>query len=73
MLNGVHGVTVTIYKPDHKVLGSATTDADGYYLVPYKHTGKAATFFVSLKPAYDQDKSVVVKANSFVWVDFQVL
>ena len=67
--NGVPGVTVTIYRPDFTVLGSATTDADGFYFYAYKHTGKSAIFHVGIP---GQTKDVLVKANSFVWVDFQV-
>ena len=37
----------------------------------YKYTGKAATFTVKL-PAYDQSKSVTLKSNGYLVVNFTV-
>jgi len=43
------GVTVEFWTGDGKTkIGSAITDADGYYLYTYKHTGKAATYLVKI-------------------------
>jgi hypothetical protein len=53
------------------LLGAAITDLDGFYKYPYKHTGKAATFTVRL-PAYNKSETVIMKANSFVYVNFEL-
>ncbi|MBI3458435.1 MAG: carboxypeptidase regulatory-like domain-containing protein [Candidatus Rokubacteria bacterium] len=69
--NPMPGVRVEIYDSSNKLLGRVSTDEDGYYLFEYKHTGKAATFTVKL-PGYGQQKSVTLKANGFVIVNFVV-
>jgi hypothetical protein len=56
------------------LLVTSKTDEDGWYMLPYKWTGKPATVYVTLypmgKPA--QTKSLTMKANAFVEVDFDV-
>ena len=64
-------VKVQIYGPDGKLLATVYTDADGYYVYTFKPTGKAATYTVKL-PDYKQTKSVTVKANSLVEVNFVI-
>ena len=68
----VEGVKVEIYKPDGKLLQTVYTDQDGWYMYQYKHTGKAMTYTIKL-PAYaEQVKTVSLKANQLVTVDFQI-
>jgi hypothetical protein len=69
--NPVKGVKVQIYGPDGTLLATVYTDEDGWYFYSYKYTGKAATFTVKL-PDKGQSKSVTVKANALVEVDFQI-
>jgi hypothetical protein len=56
------------------VLASGVTDEDGWYMLPYKYTGKATTLYVTLtppgKPA--QTQTITLKANGYVQVDFTV-
>jgi hypothetical protein len=69
--NPVKGVKVQIYGPDGKLIATVYTDEDGWYMYNYKWTGKAATFTVKL-PDYKQSKSVTLKANGFVVVNFVI-
>ncbi len=69
--NPIKGVKVQIYGPDDKLIATVYTDQDGWYMYNYKHTGKAATFTIKL-PDYNQQKSVTLKANSFVVVNFTI-
>jgi 5-hydroxyisourate hydrolase-like protein (transthyretin family) len=64
-------VKVQIYGPDGRLLATVYTDVDGYYSYAYKATGKAATYTLKL-PSYNQTKSVTVKANSLVEVNFVI-
>jgi hypothetical protein len=71
----VSGATVTLLNSKRTRVGSGTTDEDGFYSIVYKHTGKAATYSVSIvtpPPAYRETKKVSLKANAFVQVDFLV-
>ncbi len=67
--HGVQGVVVNVYGPNGALVGSGVTDADGFWMVAYKYTGKAATFQVCL-PAYPgvPCQYVTMKSNSFVYV-----
>jgi hypothetical protein len=55
-----------------KILGTMTTDEDGWAFYSYKWTGKAASF--TLKPQYTgiPVQTLTLKANGFVWTTFQV-
>ena len=70
----VPGTTVKLISPRGVLLRSTVTDEDGFYLMIYKHTGKAATYHVSITtPLGDtQTEAVILKANGFVQVDFSV-
>jgi hypothetical protein len=68
------GVKVEILSPTGTLLPGADqlfTDADGIYLLAYKHTGKQANYTVQL-PAYlpELKQTVPVKSNSFALVNF---
>jgi hypothetical protein len=55
------------------VISTGTTDDDGWYMLPYKWTGKAATLYVWLTPpgsTKTQMQSITLKANGYVQVDF---
>jgi hypothetical protein len=70
----VPGATVTLYDPAGQPVGAGVTDQDGYYMITYKHTGKAATFTTKIVTpgGFTQTKSVAMKANAFAQVDFTV-
>ena len=65
-------VTVQLLNPSGIVVGTATTDADGFYQILYKHTGKAANYKVSL-PQLKVSQVVQLKANGFAAVLFEDL
>ena len=65
------GVRVEIYKPNGDLLGTVSTDQDGWYMYQYKHSGKAMTYTIKL-PDYGQTRTVLLKSNQLVTVDFQV-
>jgi hypothetical protein len=72
----VPGVKVEIYKPDGKLLSQVYTDQDGWYMYQYKHTSKPMPYTVKL-PVFapvttEQVKTVTLKANQLVNVDFQI-
>jgi len=54
------------------VIVRGVTDEDGWYLLNYKHTGKAANFYVTLTPPGKpgQTQTVTLKANAYFQVDF---
>jgi hypothetical protein len=54
-----------------QLLGTATTDADGWYMFVYKHTGKPAGYTVALQ-GYGLSESGTLKANKFAEVNFVV-
>ncbi len=74
--NPVMGAEVTLANAKRVPVGASTTDEDGFYMIPYKHTGKVATYYLTLiTPApelYTTTRATKLKANSFVRVDFTV-
>lgn len=75
-MNPVEGATVTLANASRVAVGSDVTDEDGFYMIPYKHTGKAATYYVSLVTlpleGFSDRKTITLKANAFVRQDFLV-
>ena len=75
-LDPVPGAAVTLANARHVAVGSGVTDEDGFYMIPYKYTGKAATFYVSIAtppPAvYTATQPIKLKSNAFVRLDFLV-
>jgi len=67
--NPVANVQIKIYDSKNKLLGTVYSDVDGWYMWTYKYTGKPATFVVKA-PAYGLSKSVTLKSNGFLVVDF---
>jgi hypothetical protein len=71
----VAGATVVL-KNGKTVLTSGKSDEDGWYMLPYKWTGKAATLTVTMTPppggGSAQTKTITLKANGFIQVDFIV-
>ena len=65
-------VTVELWGPTGKRLLTAVTDQDGFYMMNYKHTGKAATYQVRV-PAYGLRQNVTLKANGYAIVIFDNL
>jgi hypothetical protein len=71
----VPGARVELVAPSGTVVGSAETNADGWYQIVYKHTGKPALYTVNLyspSSAVTPTKSqpVTLKGNGFVEVSF---
>jgi hypothetical protein len=63
------GVMVQLRTSAGNLIASATTDSDGFYQIKYKHTGKPATFTVTL-PAYNRVQTITLKANGNALVLF---
>ena len=70
----VPGTQVTLISPRGTTVSSRVTDEDGFFLIGYKHSGKAAVYGVSIvtPSGYREARTVTLKANSFVTVDFEV-
>ena len=72
--SAVAGAQVTLTRIDNKaIVGTATTDFDGYYAIPWKHTGKAAMYRVDL--VFGNQKlsgQVELKANGWGNVEFDL-
>jgi len=65
----VANAKVQIYDSAKRLLGTVSTDSDGWYMWQYKYTGKTATFSVKM-PAYNRSQSATLKSNGFVVVNF---
>jgi hypothetical protein len=64
-------VRVEIRTAMQEVLGTAYSDADGYYLSAYEHKVEAADLSIML-PDYHLQAAVTVEANGFAIADFTV-
>jgi len=72
---GAPGVTVELYRVDSPGLKTFVmrnvTDDDGVFMIPYKHTGKAATFQVMVKDYLGVEHwsaAFTLKSNMFWWI-----
>jgi hypothetical protein len=65
-------VRTELWNPAGTLVQSALTDSDGFYMLTYKHTGKAAVYKVKV-PEFKLEQSVTLKANGFVIVNFDNL
>jgi hypothetical protein len=57
------------------IIATGATDEDGWYMLPYKWTGKAATLYIWLTPPGStkvQTQTITLKANGYVQADFIV-
>ena len=65
---------VQIFGPGGTLIGTATTDEDGWYYYAYKQKAKAAAYTVNLLQAdgitLDQTQTVTIKANGYAEMDF---
>jgi hypothetical protein len=69
----VIGATVTLRNPANQVIGLALSDEDGFYMINYKHTGRAVTYTVTARAGtWTQTIPVTLKANGYVHLDFDV-
>ena len=72
----VPGASVILANAKRVPVGYGITDEDGFYMIAYKHTGKAATYYLSVvsppPEVYTETQRVELKANAFVLVDFSV-
>ncbi|MGD0745549.1 MAG: DUF4082 domain-containing protein [Verrucomicrobiota bacterium] len=75
-MDPVPGTAVILKNAKGVAAGSGVTDADGFYMIAYKNTGKAATYYVSIATpppgVYTVTKATNLKANAYVEVDFSV-
>jgi hypothetical protein len=63
---------VQLIGPTGSLLGTTYTDLDGFYMITYKHKGKAADFTVRL-PDLNRQTVVRLKANGYAVVVFEDL
>src|SRR6185436_15979451 len=65
---------VTLKDAKGAVLATGSTDADGWYMLTYKYTGKPTTLYITLAPVGKpaQTKSISIKSNGFVEANFDV-
>jgi hypothetical protein len=70
--SGFPGVTATLIRQStRKVVATGVTDEDGYYALPYKHTGKREWFLVVLGQGSSAVSTLVeLKANGWVEVSY---
>jgi hypothetical protein len=70
----VPSATAALKDAKGTVLGTGVTDQDGWYLINYKATGKATTYYLTLTPPKGsgsaQTKAVGLKANGYAEVIF---
>jgi hypothetical protein len=71
-VDGVVGTLVQLKRPSqaNAVVAFGTSDADGYYLLAYKHTGKAEIYNVVLPNG--QSFPVTLKANGWAEMNFSL-
>src|SRR6185436_1136449 len=70
----VSGARATLSDSKGALIVSGVTDEDGWYMLNYKHTGKAANFTVTLTPPGGRAKTqtVTLKANGFAEANFTI-
>jgi hypothetical protein len=63
----VQGASATLKDSKGALIVSGVSDEDGWYMLSYKHTGKAATFYVTLTPPGGRAKTqtITLKANGY--------
>ena len=72
VLDPLPAATLTLKDPNGKTVGTGSSDGDGFYSINYKYTGKSANFTLkAVSSKGTQTKTVTLKANGFVQVDFQ--
>jgi hypothetical protein len=74
-INGdsVVGAKITIKDSSGKIIGTATTDENGYYSFYYKYSGKAAVFTVTVTSPLTgtSSQTVTLKSNKYIKVSFE--
>ena len=68
--NAVPGLTVELLNAKKQLVTSGVSDEDGWTMMNYKYTGKAATFYVRV-PALGKLQAVTLKANGFALAIFE--
>lgn len=75
-LDPVPGASLALYDANRVLVGSAVSDEDGFYVIPYKHKGRAALYSVRMATkvpsSYKTVVPVTIKANDIVALDFLV-
>jgi hypothetical protein len=70
----VAGATVELIDPDGEVVGTAVTDADGFYMILYRHRGRRAMYTVRLTTldGHTDEEDVELKGgNTLMEVNFE--
>lgn len=68
----VPGVRVQLIGPRGTIVGSTTSDANGFYMFSYKHKGKVADYTIKL-PDLGREKTVTLRPGGWARVDFEGL
>jgi hypothetical protein len=65
---GLSGIDVLLFNSSGQLVASGTTNAEGYYLIEYKHKGKPAWYTIVVGYAFKQ--AVELKANGWAEVSY---
>jgi hypothetical protein len=73
-LNPVPGASATLKDAKGNILGTGVTDTDGWYMINYKSSGKASTFYITVTPpgGTSTTQTITLKANTYIEADFVV-
>jgi len=66
----IAGIPVQLINTAGQVVGSAETDEDGFYMIVYKHKGKAALYMVRMNSPYSGYGFITLKGNGFEEANF---
>jgi hypothetical protein len=69
---GVAGVPLSLIHPTNGVVATGETDEDGYYLIEYKHKGKATIYTVQLEDGSQLKGAVTLTGNGFAELNFDL-
>jgi hypothetical protein len=71
----VPGCTMKLLDVYKRLKVQSTGDEDGWYMLNYKHIGKAATFYVTCTTPEGKTytKAVILKANAYAQVNFEFI
>jgi uncharacterized repeat protein (TIGR01451 family) len=67
----IEGVNVQVIDPEGNLLGTVSTDENGYYFFFWKHKGREAIYTVTLTD-YGLSHDVALKSNKFAEVNFEL-
>ena len=73
--NPIKGAVVKVYAgtgTTGSLIGTMTTDEDGFAMLAYKYTGKVTSFTLKLQSPYSGETTVALKSNKFIMTEFTV-